>query len=996
MKKGLLLGIAFAFVLDVSGQGDRDLWVSYLDKVARPVMKALAEDKLHATMPVVLSVRIDSAAFRRQTTYLEAFGRTFSGIARWLDNEDGSAEEMELRRQYRAWALKAVANAVNPAAKDYMIWKGGQPLVDASFFASGLIRCPWVWQHLDAGVKKQVVAALLQTRGTMPSYNNWLLFPAVIEAFFCKYGLEYDAVRIDYAIREFSQHWYLGDGTFTDGPAMRQDYYNSFVIQPFLLTVLDVVGTRYTSFAGQMGPIAQRYAELQERMIGVDGSYPLTGRSITYRCGAFHALAEMAARRQLPASLSPGQVRAALTAVIKRTLGASGTFTADGWMNIGVAGHQEQLADSYITMGSEYLCTEVFQPLGLAATDSFWTAAAKPWTAVKVWGGGDSVRGDHALDLVVAAGPGGVPAAKGSASGPEDAPAVKSSAPGAKGFATGPVGDGWRLVWADEFDKDGAPDAKKWGFENGFVRNHEAQWYQPENAWCSGGKLIIEARKESKPNPLYEPASTNWRKKSPTIEYTSSSLLTKGLHHFKYGRFEMRAKIDVSPGMWPAFWALGEKGSWPSNGEIDIMEYYRRMLLANIATGTATANSPLWFSKKTPLDSLGSPDWATAFHVWRMDWDTVAIQLSVDGRVLLSEPLDSLVNRDSLGVNPFRQPMYLILNLAVGGDAGGSIDGTKFPRRYVIDYVRVYQRSNGGIGALWLDDRGEQIQAHGGGILKMGKTYYWYGEERRQGLDTVRRYVSCYSSEDLLHWKFRGDALSLDDPEQLGGHWVLERPKVYYNAPTKKYVMYFHLDDRRYQFARVGVAVSDGPTGPFQYVRSYRPLDHESRDIGQFIDDDGTAYLVFEDRPFGFRIARLAAADYLSIDKEMCLIPKHMEGGAIVHYHGLYYSIGSLLTGWKANPNLYATATSLSGPWSEFRDIAPPAANTYGSQSTMLLKVAGSRDTTVIFMGDIWRPGMQWESTYLWMPVEIGDGRLWVPAPKEWGIDVKSGKWALR
>jgi hypothetical protein len=205
--------------------------------------------------------------------------------------------------------------------------------------------------------------------------------------------------------------------------------------------------------------------------------------------------------------------------------------------------------------------------------------------------------------------------------------------------------------------------------------------------------------------------------------------------------------------------------------------------------------------------------------------------------------------------------------------------------------------------------------------------------------------------------------------------------------------MYFHLDDRSYKFARVGVAVSDRPEGPFVYVRSFRPLDHESRDIGQFVDDDGTAYLVFEDRPFGFRIARLNATDYLSLDKEMSLIPKHMEGGAIVHYKGLYYSIGSALTGWRPNPNKYATAVSLEGPWSSFEDIAPPDSNTYGSQSTMLLKVAGTRDTTVIFMGDIWKPRTQWESSYLWMPVEVGGGKLWVPSPKKWVIDVKTGKW---
>ena len=641
------LSVGLVWVLGVSGQGDRALWVSYLDKVARPVLSALAEDRLHASMPVVLSAAIDNAAERRRVTYLEAFGRTLSGIGPWLNGEGGTGEEVALRRQYREWALKAVGNAVNPQAKDYMVWKGGQPLVDAAFFALGMIRCPWLWQHLDTVVRRQVVGALLETRATMPAYSNWLLFPAVIEAFFCKYGYDYDAMRIEFAIREFSQHWYLGDGTFADGPAMHQDYYNSYVIQPFLLAVLDISGARYREFSVRMGKIAQRYAELQERLIGVDGSYPVIGRSITYRCGAFHALADVAARGRLPETLTPGQVRSALTAVIKRTLGAAGTFTKEGWMNIGLAGHQEKLADAYITAGSEYLCTEVFLPLGLSAGDEFWTAPAAPWTSVKVWGGGESVNADHALDLSATPGPGG----KGD--------------------------DGWHLVWADEFDVDGPPDPKNWGFEKGFVRNHEAQWYQPENAWCKDGKLIIEARRE---------------RKSPGIEYTSASLLTRGLHRFQYGRFEMRAKIDVAPGMWPAFWALGEKGEWPSNGEIDIMEYYRRILLANIATGTGKKNSPLWFSNKTSLDSLGGEAWASAFHVWRMDWDERAIELSVDGRVLLAEPVDSLVNRDSTGVNPFHRPMYLILNLALGGDSGGDVSGTSFPRRFEVDYVRVYQR----------------------------------------------------------------------------------------------------------------------------------------------------------------------------------------------------------------------------------------------------------------------------------------------------------------
>lgn len=303
-------------------------------------------------------------------------------------------------------------------------------------------------------------------------------------------------------------------------------------------------------------------------------------------------------------------------------------------------------------------------------------------------------------------------------------------------------------------------------------------------------------------------------------------------------------------------------------------------------------------------------------------------------------------------------------------------------------------------GEIWPDNRGRHVQAHGGGIIRMGDTYYWFGEDRSQGLDPARRYVSCYSSPDLVHWTFRNQVLKLADPEGFGPHWVLERPKVFYNARTRQYVMYMHIDgplpgeSGGYKLARVGVAVSPTVDGDYRYLKSFRPLGHESRDIGQFIDDDGTPYLIFEDRPFGFRIATLSA-DYLTVEKEVCLIPMHLEGGGLVHYDGLYYVIGSALTGWRPNPNQYATAKSLAGPWSEFKDIAPPETKTYGSQSTMLLKVAGTKGTTVIFMGDIWKPETQWDSRYLWMPLEIGGGKLWLPEPRPWTLDIKSGVAAI-
>jgi len=250
----------------------------------------------------------------------------------------------------------------------------------------------------------------------------------------------------------------------------------------------------------------------------------------------------------------------------------------------------------------------------------------------------------------------------------------------------------WRLVWADEFNTDGAPNPANWRFEQGFVRNNELQWYQPENARCQNGILVIEARREQRPNPNYRAGSTDWRTSRPTIDYTAASLNTRGLHTWQYGRFEMRGRIDTRPGPWPAFWTLGTSGEWPSNGEIDIMEYYRDMLLANVAWGTSQRYKAEWRSVKKPLDTFKDPRWAGQFHVWRMDWDKSGIKLYVDDELLNDVSLAETINGDGSGKNPFQQPHYILLNLALGGDNGGDPGPTQFPSRFEVDYVRVYQK----------------------------------------------------------------------------------------------------------------------------------------------------------------------------------------------------------------------------------------------------------------------------------------------------------------
>ncbi|MBO9592693.1 MAG: glycoside hydrolase family 16 protein [Niabella sp.] len=249
--------------------------------------------------------------------------------------------------------------------------------------------------------------------------------------------------------------------------------------------------------------------------------------------------------------------------------------------------------------------------------------------------------------------------------------------------------DGYRLVWAEEFNKPGRVDTAVWNFENGFERNHELQWYQPENAWCANGYLVIEARRETKPNPRYNDRAVEWRQQRQYIRYTSASINTRGRKTWQYGRFVMRAKIKTDNGLWPAFWTLGAKREWPSNGEIDIMEYYRGTLLANIACGTTERYKAKWFTVKKPVSEF-EKNWEAAFHIWRMDWDEQAIKLYVDDHLLNEVPLDQVVNPD--GFNPFRQPHYMLLNLAIGGDNGGDPAATRFPSQYLVDYVRVYQK----------------------------------------------------------------------------------------------------------------------------------------------------------------------------------------------------------------------------------------------------------------------------------------------------------------
>jgi hypothetical protein len=406
MKSGVAAGALTS--IEVSSQNlhgtssptdGRQIWIEIVTRVSYPVLSALSQRKLKSTMPVETAPGKESD--RRQFTYLEALGRLLTGIAPWLETGPTAGEEGKVRQQYALLAREAIEAATDPTSPDYMNFnKGQQPIVDAAFLALAILRAPTeLWQKLDTVTQSHLIKALQSTRVILPGFSNWLMFSATIETALALMGQEWDAMRIDYALRSV-ESWYKGDGTYGDGPSFHWDYYNSFVIQPMLLHVLDGM-SKYVATWDHYQPVAlaraQRYAAIQERLISPEGTFPPIGRSLCYRFGAFQLLAEVALRKQLPEGIEPEQVRCALTAVMRRMIDAPGTFDGKGWLQIGFYGHQPDIAESYISTGSLYLCSAAWLPLGLPASDRFWSGERKLWTSKKIWSG-ENVKADHALD----------------------------------------------------------------------------------------------------------------------------------------------------------------------------------------------------------------------------------------------------------------------------------------------------------------------------------------------------------------------------------------------------------------------------------------------------------------------------------------------------------------------------------------------------------------------------------------------------------------------
>lgn len=375
----------------------RKEWLDALLRIVSPVLDSLEKGQLKKDLP--LSLHEERADFAP----LEAFGRGMLGLAPWLEaeSEDLEAQERALQEKYRAKAIKCIAMATDPDSPDFMVFdRGGQPLVDTAFLAHAIVRAPKALAgSLSPEVRHNLAEAFRSSRQITPGSSNWLFFSAMVEAGLYILGEPYDLVRVLYALRTF-QGWYKGDGVYGDGAMLHCDYYNSFVIQPMYVDLVKLFADKSPEIETMGGTViahAARYASVLERMIGPEGSYPVVGRSICYRFGAFQMLSQAALQHELEEGVSPASVRCGLTAVIRRVMSAPDMFDEKGWLLPGVYGYQPELAEGYINIGSLYLCSAVFLPLGLSGKDEFWSGAEEEWSGKKVWSGGH-ISIDHAED----------------------------------------------------------------------------------------------------------------------------------------------------------------------------------------------------------------------------------------------------------------------------------------------------------------------------------------------------------------------------------------------------------------------------------------------------------------------------------------------------------------------------------------------------------------------------------------------------------------------
>lgn len=402
----LLAACEYVRYLEKDQVADRAYWADLAYQMAYPVLSNMAEGKLQANMQVEVSPNWDGRD--KKVIYMEAFGRLMAGIAPWISLPDDGTAEGARRAELRELALKSYANAVDPNSPDYLGWRGhGQALVDAAYIAESFIRgYESLWKPLDDTTKQRYIEEFTQLRRVDPPYTNWLLFSSTIESLLAKIGADCDEYRINSAIRKVEE-WYAGDGWYADGPIFAFDYYSSYVFHPMYLETLQTMResgryTRihYTKYYQRALKRAQKFSIVLERFISPEGTFPVFGRSIPYRMATMQPLALMAWYEKLPSGLTYGQVRGALTAVMHNMFDGKENFNEGGYLTIGFAGRQPNIADWYTNNGSLYMTSLSFLPLGLPASHPFWTDAALDWTQRKAWGSKPFPKDHHWKDTI--------------------------------------------------------------------------------------------------------------------------------------------------------------------------------------------------------------------------------------------------------------------------------------------------------------------------------------------------------------------------------------------------------------------------------------------------------------------------------------------------------------------------------------------------------------------------------------------------------------------
>ncbi|MFT3746354.1 MAG: DUF2264 domain-containing protein [Pyrinomonadaceae bacterium] len=384
-----------------AAKNDREYWSGLLDRIATPVLANMSKGELVKNMEMQVGPTWDNRD--KRVGYMEAFGRLIAGLAPFISLPDDNTAESKVRKRLREQTVQSLAHAFDPKSPDYLYWgtpQSRQPLVDAAYIAQALITAPdALWKPLSDTTKAQIIHEFETIRQIKPFDNNWVLFAAMIETFLLSIDVKVNAERIDSAIDRVTK-WYVGDGWYSDGERFHFDHYNGYVIHPMLTEILRVnvaKGRRDKKEFDTAYKRMQRYASFQERYISPEGTYPVVGRSSTYRAGAFWPLVKLVNDGKLPETIKPAQVRCALTAVLKNTFVPT-TFTKGGWLQLGLVGDaQQNITDSYSNTGSMYITSLVFLPLGLPASHEFWSGPFTDWTQRKAWSGKQFPK-DYAVD----------------------------------------------------------------------------------------------------------------------------------------------------------------------------------------------------------------------------------------------------------------------------------------------------------------------------------------------------------------------------------------------------------------------------------------------------------------------------------------------------------------------------------------------------------------------------------------------------------------------